>query len=206
MMDFHLLIGSAHPFGHFALVESSFFFLASFLYTVFALGTRRGVSPRLNLVVIGLGFLLQTQFLIVRGHLRGRCPLTNLFEVIGFLCWGLVFFLSARRQHLPAFALGYVHGPVGVHPANVRRVRGSGLAPRGGRMELGPVNPWLEFHAAFSVLSFGAFALAGLAGGMYLWQERQLKTHRLQSVFFQLPPSSISDGSTTGSSRSASCC
>ena len=38
------------------------------------------------------------------------------------------------------------------------------------------------------MLSFGAFALAGLAGGMYLWQERQLKTHRLRSGFFQLPP------------------
>ena len=38
------------------------------------------------------------------------------------------------------------------------------------------------------MLAFGAFALAGLAGGMYLWQERQLKTHRVRAIFFQLPP------------------
>ena len=71
--------------------------------------------------------------------------------------------------------------------ATLRAVRRTSTAPAAAARR-GAVNPWLEFHAAFSVLSFGAFALAGLAGGMYLWQERQLKTHRLRSIFFQLPP------------------
>ncbi len=51
-----------------------------------------------------------------------------------------------------------------------------------------PVNPYLEFHAAFSLLAYGAFVLAGLAGAMYLLQERQLKTRKLNSAFFELPP------------------
>ena len=50
------------------------------------------------------------------------------------------------------------------------------------------VNPWLEFHAAVSVVAYGAFALAGIAGVMLLVQERQLKTHKLHSFFFHLPP------------------
>src|SRR5258708_19257306 len=51
-----------------------------------------------------------------------------------------------------------------------------------------PVNPWLEAHTSFSIVACGAFALAGLAGLMYLIQERQLKTRRPSSVFFRLPP------------------
>ena len=49
-------------------------------------------------------------------------------------------------------------------------------------------NAWLELHAAISVVAYGAFALAGVAGVMYLAQERQLKTHHLNSIFYHLPP------------------
>src|SRR6059058_2868972 len=51
-----------------------------------------------------------------------------------------------------------------------------------------PANPWLEFHASISLLAYGAFALACVAGVMYLVQERQLKTHQLHSIFYHLPP------------------
>jgi ABC-type uncharacterized transport system permease subunit len=51
-----------------------------------------------------------------------------------------------------------------------------------------PANPWLEFHASISLVAYGAFALACIAGVMYLIQERQLKTHQLHSIFYHLPP------------------
>src|SRR5207237_668562 len=73
---------------------------------------------RFNFFAVGLGFIFQTAFLSIRGHLLGRCPITNLFEVI----------------------------------------------------------------------IFGAFALACIAGVMYLVQERQLKTRHLHSIFYHLPP------------------
>ena len=50
------------------------------------------------------------------------------------------------------------------------------------------VNPWLEMHASISIVAYGAFALACVAGLMYLVQERQLKTHQLHSIFYHLPP------------------
>lgn len=46
----------------------------------------------------------------------------------------------------------------------------------------------MELHAAVSIVAYGAFALGGIAGVMYLVQERQLKTHNLRSIFFHLPP------------------
>ena len=51
-----------------------------------------------------------------------------------------------------------------------------------------PPNSWLEFHASISMIAYGAFALACVAGLMYLVQERQLKTHQLHSIFYHLPP------------------
>jgi ABC-type uncharacterized transport system permease subunit len=51
-----------------------------------------------------------------------------------------------------------------------------------------PANSWLEFHASISIVAYGAFGLACIAGVMYLVQERQLKTHQLHSIFYHLPP------------------
>jgi ABC-type uncharacterized transport system permease subunit len=50
------------------------------------------------------------------------------------------------------------------------------------------VNPWLEAHTSFSMVACGAFALACVAGVMYLFQESQLKTRQPGSIFFRLPP------------------
>jgi ABC-type uncharacterized transport system permease subunit len=50
------------------------------------------------------------------------------------------------------------------------------------------VNPWLEAHTSFSMVACGAFALACVAGVMYLVQEQQLKTRQPGSIFFRLPP------------------
>ena len=50
------------------------------------------------------------------------------------------------------------------------------------------VNPWLEAHTSFLMVACGAFALACIAGVMFLVQERQLKTRQPTSIFYRLPP------------------
>ena len=181
-----LALGSLLP-GRVQLIVSTVFFLASFGYTAFTLGTRgQHFAPRLNLALVTAGFLLQSWFLGVRGQALGRCPLTNFFEVIGFLCWALVFFYLIVGNTYRLSPLGLLTAPLvsalQIFALAANLDRSGSFTPRGA------VNPWLETHAAFSILAFGAFALAGLAGGMYLWQERQLKTHRVRAIFFQLPP------------------
>ena len=179
------MVGSAWRVGHEFVIQSSALFLLSFLYTAACLLGQRRILPWLNLLLVGTGFFEQTAFLVRRGQLVGRCPLTNLFEVIAFLCWGLVLFYLVVGNTYRLSPLGIFTSPLVFGLQTFAALAG---LDEGGAPPRGPVNPWLEFHAAFSVLSFGAFALAGLAGGMYLWQERQLKTHRLRSGFFQLPP------------------
>src|SRR5437763_14345373 len=47
---------------------------------------------RFNFLAVGLGFIFQTAFLSIRGHAEGRCPITNLFEVIIFVAWSVALF------------------------------------------------------------------------------------------------------------------
>jgi ABC-type uncharacterized transport system permease subunit len=166
------------------LVASTFCFLLGFGYTLFSLGAGHYRPSRLNLFSIVAGFCFQTAFLFVRGRAIGRCPLSNLFEVLIFLSWSMVLLYlligpAYRLSLLGAFTspLAFVFqvfaliAPIDV-PAKYR------VTP----------NPWLEMHASLSIIAYGAFALACVAGVMYLAQERQLKTHQLRPIFFHLPP------------------
>src|SRR5436189_925004 len=152
--------------------------------TVIALGAGTFRLGRFNFLAIGLGFIFQTAFLSIRGHELHRCPVTNLFEVFIFLAWSvaliyLVIGPTYRLSLMGAFTAPLVFliqalallAPIDV-PHQVRVA----------------ANPWLEFHASMSMIAYGAFALACVAGVMYLVQERQLKTHQLHSIFYHLPP------------------
>src|SRR4051812_29036108 len=166
------------------LIASTLCFFTALLRTVFAARGGLPLHGRFNFFAIGLGFLFQTAFLSVRGHALGRCPLTNLFEVFIFLAWSvaLIYLLvgpTYRLSLMGAFTAPLVFvlqtfaliAPIDVtHESHVS------------------ADSWLEFHASISMIAYGAFALACVAGVMYMIQERQLKTHHLHSIFYHLPP------------------
>ena len=166
------------------LIVSTICFLAAVLRTGIAL--RAGVfrPGRFNFLAIGLGFVFQTAFLSIRGHALGRCPLTNLFEVFIFLAWSvaLIYMLVGPAYRLSL--MGAFTAPL------VVLLQGFALiAPIDVRHPIKvPANSSLEFHASVSLVAYGAFALACIAGVMYLVQERQLKTRQLRSIFYHLPP------------------
>lgn len=166
------------------LIVSTLCFLAAVVRTILSLRAGNFQPGRFSFLAIGLGFIFQTAFLSVRGHALGRCPLTNLFEVFIFLAWSiaLIYVLvgpTYRLSLMGAFTAPLVfliQAFALIAPIDV--AHGSKLPP----------NPWLEFHASISIIAYGAFALACIAGVMYLVQERQLKTHQLHSIFYHLPP------------------
>ncbi len=175
------------------LIISTFCFLAAVVRTAGLVAARKLHAGRFNFFAIGVGFLLQSAFLSIRGHAIGRCPLTNLFEVFAFLAWSvaLIYLLVGpvyRLSLMGAFTAPLVvllQGFALIAPIDIRHP---------GQM---PANPWLEFHASVSIIAYGAFALACIAGVMYLVQERQLKTRHLGSIFYFLPPLSDLFGAIT---------
>src|SRR6266404_4236538 len=139
---------------------------------------------RFNFFAVGLGFIFQTAFLSVRGHEVGRCPITNLFEVIIFVAWSVALFYIVIG---PAYRLSLMGAFTA--PLVVLLQLFALIAPLDQRQAVKlPPNSWLEFHASISLVAYGAFALACIVGVMYLVQERQLKTHQLRSIFYHLPP------------------
>ncbi len=166
------------------LIASTVCFLVAIAHTVIEL--RGGIfrPMRFNFVAVGVGFIFQTAFLSVRGHAVGRCPITNLFEVIIFVAWSVALFYMVVGPAYRLSLMGAFTAPLVVTLQLIAL-----LLPidHPQRAKL-PPNSWLEFHASISLVAYGAFALACIAGLMYLVQERQLKTHQLHSIFYHLPP------------------
>src|SRR5437899_11142056 len=103
---------------------------------------------RFNFFAVGLGFIFQTAFLSIRGHALGRCPITNLFEVIIFVAWSVALFYMVVGPTYRLSLMGAFTAPFVVvlqllalitpvdrpHPAILS------------------ANTWLEFHASMSLV------------------------------------------------------
>jgi HemX protein len=167
------------------LLASTLCLLCGFAYTMYALGARVERPSRWNFAVMLLGFCFQTLFLHARGQVVGRCPLTNLFEVLIFLSWSvmLLYFVIGGNYRLSL--LGFFTAPLVFLLQTVAQLLPSASAVPVHKPATGY---WPELHAAVSLVAYGAFALACVAGVMYLIQERLLKKHRLNTVFRNLPP------------------
>jgi ABC-type uncharacterized transport system permease subunit len=166
------------------LIISTLWFFLAMVRTTIAIKAHTYRSAGFNFIAIALGFVFQSAFLSVRGHALGRCPLTNLFEVFIFIAWSvsLIYLLigtAYRLSLMGAFTAPLVFGLQAF----------ALLAPidRPHLMKVSPT-PWLELHASVSLIAYGAFALACVAGLMYLLQERQLKKRELNSMFYHFPP------------------
>jgi HemX protein len=173
------------------MTDRTFLWLAQVFYAASCVVTLRrlragGSGPNLqraNYTVMVAGFALHTVFLYLRGQAIGRCPLTNLFETQVFITWAAVlFFLLIGPSYRVSF-LGAFTAPL------VLLICLTALVLLVDVVHVTPPShsAWIEFHAAIAVVACGAFALAFVTGGMYLFQERQLKTRRLTSSFLLLP-------------------
>ncbi len=166
------------------LIIATACFLVAVVRTLLAFRARDFRLGRFNFFAIAIGFVFQTAFLAVRGHQVERCPITNLFEVFIFLAWSIVLIYMLVGPAYRLSLMGAFTAPL-VFVIQIFALLAPIDIPHPMR---GPANSWLEFHASMGMIAYGAFALACVAGLMYLVQERQLKTRHLHSIFHHLPP------------------
>ena len=131
-------------------------------------------------------FCCQIGFLTVRGEMRGRCPLADLGEICLFLAWSMTLFYLVTGTTYRLSLLGVFSAPV------IVLLQGVALLP--GSLDRDVVratgtDPWMESHAALSVLSYGALALAAVAGVMFFVLNRKLKARKLKGELLQSMPS-----------------
>jgi ABC-type uncharacterized transport system permease subunit len=159
-------------------------YVVGFGHSVYSLATNKFLDPRVPFAAICIGFVFTNMFLFERGHAIGRCPITNPFEVLVFMTWSMVLIYLVIGTSYRLSLMGIFTAPA----ASILLFIAVAAAPGDSIAKRIKVNPWLEAHTSFSMVACGAFALACIAGVMFLVQERQLKTRQPTSIFFRLPP------------------
>lgn len=162
-------------------------YLAGFVTGCVELARRpRASESRVTLrLLLAAGLIVQTIGLYLRGLAAGGCPLGNKFEIIQFVAWAsmVLYFVvgpAFRVSLLGLFAAGY-----GAMLASLSLLVPEWDAARG--LRIFGNNPWIEFHAALAVFSYGAFGILALTSGMHLLQSWSLKHKRLDGLFWFLP-------------------
>lgn len=169
----------------FSLYIAMLFFAGGFGYTLYALWFRTRLPVRFNFYMLLGAFAGLTWYLTAWGKLLGRCPLTNLSEILIFLSWSLVLIYMIVGGVYRVSLMGAFTGPLGLLLAVL------GLWMRGPVekvVSLGKANFWLELHGAFAIIAHGAFALAGVSAVMFLVMQGLLKRRSIHSLFYRLPP------------------
>ncbi|MBK8858079.1 MAG: cytochrome c biogenesis protein CcsA [Opitutaceae bacterium] len=176
-------------FANFA--DRTWLWLAAEFYLVgFLLGTwslLRGGKP-LNVAtyfLIVAGYVMQLTGLYLRGLAVGGCPLGNTFELFQFTAWSaislyLVVGVTFRTSLLGYFTscLAAVLTLVSLAIPAWDSTRSSGIFGN---------NPWIEFHAALALFSYGVFGLLALTALMLQLRNYSLKNKRIGGWFSFLP-------------------
>lgn len=174
----------------------TFFYAALAVYLLSAAGygaffvkPERKKIAGISLGMAIAGFILHLLYFALRWTEGGRIPVTNFFEAINALGFGIVivFLVMELKYKIPT--LGSFMLPL------VIVLMAPAALMSGTIEELKPIlkSGWLAIHTSFAVLGDAAFAFACIVSIMYLLQERQLKHKHLGAIFHRLPPLDIMD-------------
>ena len=109
-------------------------------------------------------FALQSLFLVLRGAIAHRLPLSNQFEFANAFAWGIALLLIVVRGRLKAEWLS-----VAAMPAALLVLSYAALQPKE-ITELMPAlrSAWFGIHIGSAVFSYASFILAGCVGLRYV--------------------------------------
>ena len=138
-------------------------------------------------IVFLAGLIAQSLYLIVRGVVAHRLPLSNQFEFATAFAWGIALMLVVVRLRLKADWLSVV-----VMPMAFLVLSYAALQPKE-VTELMPAlrSAWFGFHIGSAVFSYSAFIIAGCVGLRYLIVSRkgtadELKLHQMDYLSYRM--------------------
>jgi cytochrome c-type biogenesis protein CcsB len=135
---------------------------------------------RSAIVAVGLAFGLHSAFLVHTGVTMGHFPMTNLRESFSFFAWTvtLCFLISYLRYRIK---------PLGIFllPTVTVLMLGAVLMRSSAPVALNSY--WLYIHTSFVFLAYGMFVVTFIAGLLYLFQERELKSKKPKTFYYILP-------------------
>lgn len=160
-------------------------YLAGLIIGTFSLFKGGRPSGVIMYAVITAGYLLQLMGLGIRGHAVGGCPLGNSFEIFQFTAWSAITLYLVVGVTFRSSLLGYFTSCLAAALTLTSLVLPDFDATR--RAHIFGNNPWIEFHAALALFSYGVFALLALTSALYLLRLYSLKSKRIGGWFYFLP-------------------
>ncbi len=157
------------------------YFAGTILFLTYLLRRSETLS-KVSLGITGIGFLTHTLALVSRMVAVGHIPVASFHEAMSFFSWALVLvFLFVELRHrihvLGSFIL----------PLALVSLISSAVFPQE-IPTLGPMLKTVWLHVTLSMLGTVGFAVAFVAGIMYLIQDRLLKSKRFNVLYTKLPP------------------
>ncbi|HNX04702.1 MAG TPA: hypothetical protein PKI32_04335, partial [Opitutales bacterium] len=163
---------------------SAFLYAAGFAATLPAI--RRGreglaaLCSRATVACVAAAFLVQSAAFAVQGITLHQCPIASRADLLEIVAWSAVAMYALSGAAVRTNLLGFFTSGL----AALLSVAALAGGP-------GPVFPHVAapvlVHAWLSLFSYGAFALAALAGGMYSIQLGGLRRRRWAGIFQLLP-------------------
>jgi len=160
-------------------------YVLGFAYALSAAARGREHDRPVFYALILPAFLAQSTGLYLRGLETHSLPVGNAFELVQALAWVAVFLQLILRATLQLrllglFASGLAAGlGIGSMFLPSAHTQAMGVAQAG--------NPWIEFHVALAVFSYGVFGLLAVTALMYLLQRHGLENKRFTGIFRLLP-------------------
>lgn len=163
-------------------------YLTGFAVGCVALFRRQSSGGHRTLLNALLAFGLATQMagLYARGLEVGGCPLGNKFEIVQFVAWSAMVLYFVVGPAFQVSLLGLFTAGYAACLAMLSLVIPEWDLTRG--VKIFGNNPWIEFHAALAVFSYGVFGILALTSLMRLLQNWSLKQKNLSNLFWFLPP------------------
>ena len=162
--------------AQFLTMESTLFtitmacYLVSMVLYILFFALKLEKPAKIANILMGIGFLIHTTAMVVRGIGAGRLPLTNQYEFATSFAWGiclcyLVFLWKFRFQALGTFVTPVIFLIIGYAAMQSKEVH-----------ELMPAlkSNWLAFHVMTAIISYGSFGVAFAVSCMYLMRQRML--------------------------------
>ena len=156
------------------------YFVGTVLFLIQLAGRWEKVSQA-SFTVTGIGFFFHTLALVSRMIEAGHIPLTTMHEALSFFSWALVLVFLAVELRYRIHILGSFILPL----AFISLISAAALPKEIKALEPIFRNVWM--HVTLSLLGTVAFAVAFIAGLMYLIQEHLLKSKHRNVLYHKLP-------------------
>lgn len=160
-------------------------YAAGFLHGTISLVRRRRHSRWLMFALMCTGLVFQTTGLFMRGMATKGCPLGNTFELLQFTVWSCMLVYLVVGPTFRLSLLGFFTGGLAAALSIISMIPDGWDSDL--RTRIFGDNPWIEFHAALALFSYGVFALLALTSVMYLLQNHFLKRKHHPAMFGYLP-------------------